>query len=110
MGDEVEERFGGGEGADGFEDVGDSFVGEELLELEGFFIFGVVVVEGGDDSVEEMDGLDAELHGEKGASDEAVVSAELADGVAGDTGDGVAEGDVCESAEEVVEVGMVLFG
>jgi len=62
-GDEVEEGFGGVEAADGFEDVGDAFVGEESLELEGFFVIGVVVAEGGDDAVEEVEGFDSVLEG-----------------------------------------------
>lgn len=50
LGDEVEEGFGRVEGADGLEDMGDSFVGEEALELDGFLVFGVVVAEGSDDA------------------------------------------------------------
>jgi hypothetical protein len=94
LGDEVEQRLGGPEFARGFEDVGDALVRQEALELDGFFVLRVVVAEGGDDSFDEEEGFDAILERQECAANQAVIAAQFADRVAGDSGDGVAEGDV----------------
>jgi hypothetical protein len=48
--DHLVKRLGGVQAADGFEDVGDAFVGEEALELDGLLVLGVIVAEGGDNA------------------------------------------------------------